>query len=103
LASWLAVRRGLGAAIERATPVSRAVLVGSRSGDAAIRKAVEFAEDDFTQAWTDLSQNGCNANDMVVGIAASGRTPYVVGGLRECQKRGIATGCIVCNPGSPGA
>ena len=69
-------------------------------GDRAIRQAVEFAEDDEAQAWRDLEAHQCNAADIVVGIAASGRTPYVVGGLRQARARGIATGCIVCNPGS---
>lgn len=70
-------------------------------GDAAIRKAVENAEDDLNQAALDLQQHMVGENDIVVGIAASGRTPYVVGGLAWCRKNNIATGCIVCNPGSP--
>lgn len=70
-------------------------------GDTAIRKAVEFAEDDTTQAWKDLQAHQINARDMVVGIAASGHTPYVIGGLESCRQAGIATGCIVCNAGSP--
>ena len=69
-------------------------------GDSAIRKAVEFAEDDREQAWKDLQQHNITAADVVVGIAASGRTPYVIGGLEEARKNGIATGCIVCNAGS---
>ncbi|RSK30119.1 N-acetylmuramic acid 6-phosphate etherase [Hymenobacter metallilatus] len=69
-------------------------------GDTAIRKAVENAEDDAEQAWQDLSAYNINANDMVVGIAASGRTPYVIGGLEQARRQGIATGCIVCNAGS---
>jgi N-acetylmuramic acid 6-phosphate etherase len=69
-------------------------------GDTAIRKAVENAEDDFEQAWRDLQQHDINAKDIVVGIAASGRTPYVIGGLEKCRAAGIATGCIVCNAGS---
>ncbi len=69
-------------------------------GDAAIRKAVEFAEDDEEQAWKDLQEHTITSKDIVVGIAASGRTPYVIGGLRTCQQKGIATGCIVCNAGS---
>lgn len=69
-------------------------------GDGAIRKAVEFAEDDAEQAWKDLEAKGCKAGDFVVGIAASGRTPYVIGGLEACNSRGILTGCIVCNTGS---
>ena len=70
-------------------------------GDKAIRKAVEFAEDDITLAWQDLEAHAVNTGDIVIGIAASGTTPYVVHGLDQCQKRGIATGCITCNPGSP--
>jgi len=69
-------------------------------GDTAIRKAVEFAEDDIEQAWKDLEQHQINNKDIVVGIAASGRTPYVIGGLEKCRASGIATGCIVCNAGS---
>lgn len=70
-------------------------------GDAAIRKAVEFAEDSTTQAWEDLRQFFVNAQDVVIGIAASGTTPYVVHGLKDCRAQGIATGCITCNPGAP--
>ncbi|OKL41175.1 N-acetylmuramic acid 6-phosphate etherase [Pontibacter flavimaris] len=69
-------------------------------GDTAIRKAVEFAEDDEQQAWKDLLEHHVSEKDIVVGIAASGRTPYVIGGLNACRERGIATGCIVCNTGS---
>ncbi|AKD02496.1 N-acetylmuramic acid 6-phosphate etherase [Pontibacter korlensis] len=69
-------------------------------GDTAIRKAVEFAEDDEEQAWKDLQEHNINEKDIVVGIAASGRTPYVIGGLKASRERGIATGCIVCNAGS---
>lgn len=70
-------------------------------GDAAIRKAVEFAEDDKEQAWKDLSEYNINANDVVIGIAASGTTPYVIGGLEKCNQNNITTGCITCNTGSP--
>lgn len=69
-------------------------------GDAAIRKAVEFAEDDFDQGFKDLESYSINTNDVVVGIAASGRTPYVIGALKMCQEKGITTGCIVCSLGS---
>ncbi len=69
-------------------------------GDGAIRKAVEFAEDDENQAWIDLMEYNIGANDVVVGIAASGRTPYVIGGLKACNERGISTGSISCNPDS---
>ena len=70
-------------------------------GDSAIRKAVEFAEDDVDLAWKDLQEYQLTTQDTVVGIAASGTTPYVVRGLAACQKSGITTGCITCNPGSP--
>lgn len=70
-------------------------------GDGAIRKAVEFAEDDPLQAWKDLLEYGLNKQDIVVGVAASGTTPYVIGGLQKCNEQGILTGCIVCNEGSP--
>lgn len=70
-------------------------------GDSAIRKAVEFAEDDLSQAWKDLEEYGINEKDVVVGIAASGTTPYVIGGLKAANAAGLATGCIVCNQGSP--
>ncbi|MGB0176496.1 MAG: N-acetylmuramic acid 6-phosphate etherase, partial [Owenweeksia sp.] len=66
-------------------------------GDTAIRKAVEFAEDDRGQAWKDLQQYHINEKDTVIGIAASGSTPYVVGGLGDCRKNGVMTACITCN------
>lgn len=66
-------------------------------GDGALRKAVENAEDDKNQAWKDLQPYGINTNDVLVGIAASGGTPYVVGGLEEANRNGIITGCITCN------
>jgi N-acetylmuramic acid 6-phosphate etherase len=70
-------------------------------GDKAIRKAVENAEDDWNQAWLDLQPYQLTPNDTLIGIAASGRTPYVIGGLNEAQKAGLLTGCVVCNAGSP--
>jgi N-acetylmuramic acid 6-phosphate etherase len=70
-------------------------------GDGAIRKAVEFAEDNTEQGWKDLEQYQVNNNDMVIGIAASGGTPYVVGALKTCRAHGIVTGCITCNPDTP--
>lgn len=70
-------------------------------GDGAIRKAVEGAEDSETQAWEDLRAHQIDEQDFVVGIAASGTTPYVVHGLRTCRQHGIPTGCITCNPGAP--
>lgn len=69
-------------------------------GDVAIRKAVEFAEDDLQQGWIDLQNFNINTNDVVVGIAASGSTPYVIGALELCNKNNVTTGCIVCNAGS---
>ena len=70
-------------------------------GDGAIRKAVEFAEDNTEQGWMDLSAFNINSNDIVVGIAASGTTPYVIGALKKCQENKITTGCITCNMDSP--
>jgi len=70
-------------------------------GETAIRKPVENAEDDAQQGWLDLEQYSVSDKDVVVGVAASGTTPYVIGALEESRKRGILTGCIVCNPGSP--
>ncbi len=70
-------------------------------GDKAIRRAVENAEDNATQAWEDLLEHGINENDVVIGIAASGTTPYVIGGLEKCNQNKISTGCITCNEGSP--
>lgn len=69
-------------------------------GDEAIRKAVEFAEDDLQQAWIDLKQHNINSKDVVVGVAASGSTPYVIGALKKCNTENILTGCITCNAGS---
>jgi N-acetylmuramic acid 6-phosphate etherase len=70
-------------------------------GDAAIRKPIEAAEDNPTQAWDDLRAWQIGSLDTVVGIAASGTTPYVVNGLRDCQAHGISTAGISCNPGAP--
>lgn len=69
-------------------------------GDVAIRKAVENAEDDEEQAWEDLKKYNIDKNDVLVGIAASGRTPYVIGGLKKANNMGLLTACIVCNTGS---
>jgi N-acetylmuramic acid 6-phosphate etherase len=69
-------------------------------GDKAIRKAVEFAEDDEKQGWKDLKAYKITKKDVLIGIAASGSTPYVVGALKEANKAGVLTGCIVCNKGS---
>lgn len=70
-------------------------------GDSAIRKAVEFAEDDAEQAWIDLQEYQINDKDCLVGLAASGTTPYVVGGLKIAREHGVLTGCIICNQGGP--
>jgi len=69
-------------------------------GDRAIRMAVEHAEDDPDQAWKDLLQHEITAQDALIGIAASGRTPYVIGGVKDARNHGIVTGCITCNSGS---
>lgn len=69
-------------------------------GDRAIRYPVEFAEDNREQGWLDLCEHAITKNDVVVGIAASGGTPYVVGALEKCRTEGIVTGCITCNAGS---
>jgi len=69
-------------------------------GDVALRKAVEAAEDDPEKAWQELKERNISELDTVIGIAASGSTPYVVGGLRRARENGILTGCITCNPGS---
>ncbi len=82
--------------------VSHDVVIGLiAGGDHAIRKAVEFAEDSTDQGWKDLQQHNITAKDVVVGIAASGTTPYVIHALDQCNKNGIITGCITCNQGSP--
>jgi N-acetylmuramic acid 6-phosphate etherase len=70
-------------------------------GDGAIRRAVEFAEDDPKQGFKDLLKFKISNNDFVIGIAASGTTPYVAGALAACRKKGIGTGCIVCNKDTP--
>lgn len=70
-------------------------------GDTAIRKAVEFAEDDKDQAWKDLQGWNISENDIVIGIAASGTTPYVIAGLQKCNENNITTGSISCNAESP--
>ena len=69
-------------------------------GDSAIRIAVEGAEDDPAQGWKDLQEFNLNKNDTIVGIASSGRTPYVIGAVTEAKKQGLLTGCIACKPGS---
>jgi len=69
-------------------------------GDVALRKSVEAAEDDPKKAWASLQSFNINTNDVVIGIAASGTTPYVIGGITHARENGILTGCITCNPGS---
>ncbi len=70
-------------------------------GDVALRKAVENAEDNSELAWEDLQKHNITKNDALIGIAASGTTPYVIGGVKEAKKLGIITGCITCNTNSP--
>jgi N-acetylmuramic acid 6-phosphate etherase len=72
-------------------------------GNKAITQAVEFAEDSWEDGWADLKKHFVSEKDVVIGVAASGTTPYVVGALNECRKNGIKTGCIVCNSNSPAA
>ncbi len=82
--------------------VSHDLVIGLMAGgDAAIRKAVEFAEDSTEQGWLDLKEYNITEKDIVVGIAASGTTPYVIGALKTCNEHGIITGCITCNHDSP--
>lgn len=81
--------------------VSHDIVIGLiAGGDSAIRKAVEAAEDDHEKAWKELKIYNINRNDTVIGIAASGSTPYVVGGVIRARENGILTGCITCNPRS---
>lgn len=72
-------------------------------GDGALRRAVEHAEDDTEGAWRDMTPYAPDENDVLIGIAASGTTPYVVGGLRAARRHGLLTGCVTCNPASPAA
>jgi len=82
--------------------VSHDLVIGLiAGGDSAIRKAVEFAEDNKELGWEDLKKYDVSNNDVVVGIAASGTTPYVVGALKRCQEHNVTTGCITCNLNSP--
>ena len=69
-------------------------------GDVAIRKAVEYAEDDPAQAWKDLREFSIGSQDVLIGIAASGRTPYVIGGVKDAKANHVITGCVTCNSGS---
>jgi N-acetylmuramic acid 6-phosphate etherase len=82
--------------------VSHDLVIGLiAGGDAAIRKAVEFAEDSTTQGWKDLEEYNINQKDIVIGIAASGTTPYVISALESCNVKDILTGSITCNKNSP--
>jgi len=82
--------------------VSHDLVIGLiAGGDKAIRKAVENAEDSITQGWQDLKAFNISKKDIVIGIAASGTTPYVVSTLKKCSKENITTGCITCNKNSP--
>ena len=82
--------------------VSSDMVIGVMAGgDIAIRNSVEHAEDDVTLAWKDLSKFKIDKQDFVIGIAASGTTPYVINGLKDCRANGIGTGCITCNEESP--
>ena len=82
--------------------VEKGMVVGIiAGGDMAIRNSVENAEDDVNQAWEDLQEYLINHKDIVIGIAASGTTPYVINGLKKAKENGILTGCITCNPDSP--
>lgn len=82
--------------------VAHGIVVGIiAGGDAAIRKAVEFAEDDTEQGWKDLQEYTINSTDTLVGIAASGTTPYVIGAINKANENGVLTASISCNPGNP--
>ncbi len=81
--------------------VPHGLVVGIMAGgDKAIRKSVEHAEDDPAQAWKDLQEFSPTTNDTIIGIAASGRTPYVIGGVSDARANGLLTGCITCNAGT---
>ena len=82
--------------------VSKTLVIGLiAGGDTALRNAVEAAEDDEEHGWNELAEHNINSNDTVIGIAASGTTPYVVGALRDAREHGILTACITSNPDSP--
>ena len=83
--------------------VSPGIVIGLiAGGDTALRNAVENAEDDTEQAWKDLKEFDISEKDVVVGIAASGTTPYVIGGIKDARKNAIITGCITCSSGHRG-
>ena len=82
--------------------VSEGLVIGLIAGGyKAIRKSQEFAEDSLSQGWKDLKNYNIGNNDSVIGISASGTTPYVVSTIEKCNSEGILTGCITCNLGSP--
>ncbi|HKL03468.1 MAG TPA: N-acetylmuramic acid 6-phosphate etherase [Cryomorphaceae bacterium] len=82
--------------------VPHGLVVGIMAGgDGAMRKAVEFAEDDENRGWKDLKEHEIGGNDILVGIAASGTTPYVIGALKKARENKILTAAITCNPGAP--
>jgi N-acetylmuramic acid 6-phosphate etherase len=82
--------------------VSPGIIIGLiAGGDTALRTAVEAAEDNPERAWEELQTFQINALDAVIGIAASGTTPYVIGGVQKARENGLLTGCITCNPNSP--
>ena len=82
--------------------VSPDIVIGLiAGGDTALRNAVENAEDNTTQAWKDLQKYQISDKDVLVGIAASGTTPYVIGGINDARKNGIITGCVTCSSKSP--
>lgn len=82
--------------------VSKTLVIGLiAGGDTALRNAVEAAEDEEEHGWNELAEHNINSNDTVIGIAASGTTPYVVGALRDAREHGILTACITSNPDSP--
>lgn len=82
--------------------VSHELVIGIMAGgDKAMRKSVEYAEDSREQGWNDLLEFNISTKDIVIGIAASGTTPYVIGALAKCNMNGISTGCITCNENSP--
>jgi len=81
--------------------VPQGIVIGLMAGgDQAIRKAVEYAEDDPEQGWADLLKHDISEKDVVIGIAASGRTPYVIGAVQKAREKGLVTGCITCNENS---
>ena len=82
--------------------VSGNIVIGLiAGGEKALRNAVESAEDDWDKAWEEIQEHGFNQNDTVLGIAASGTTPYVIGGVKKARENGLLTACITCNPEAP--